>query len=193
MLTKYKVIFGGSFDPPHSGHQAISSWLVDSLDADEVIVCPTYEHCFGKKMESFHHRYNMCQEMMQSLPKRVYVDAIEEHMPKPNMTKNLLKHYKNSGVNKLAVVIGADNLNQIHKWNGWDEVVQLAKVIAIGRPGYELKDSYPFDVEVYPVGISTISSTEIRQRILEGKSLDGFVPYHVNTYIKENGLYQCQK
>jgi nicotinate-nucleotide adenylyltransferase len=192
MLTDYTVVFGGSFDPPHAGHQAIISWLIDSLDAKEVKVCPTFEHCFGKKMESFISRAHMCHAMVSDI-KRAGAYIVEASMPRPNLTKNLLKHFKDSGIEKLAVVIGADNLNQIHKWNGWDEVVKLAKVVAVGRPGYEMEESYPFDVDIYPVGISTISSTEIRKRLIESKSLEGFVPMKVAEYIKENGLYQCQQ
>lgn len=189
MLTDYTVIFGGSFDPPHSGHQAIIHWLVDSLDAKEVKVCPTFEHCFGKKMENFIDRAHMCWRMTDDT-KRAGTYIIEASMPKPNLTRNLLKHFRDSGIEKLAVVIGADNLNQIHRWDGWDEVIKLAKVIAIGRPGYDMQDSYPFDVDIYPVGISTISSTEIRKRLEKGKSLEGFVPLKVAEYIKSKNLYK---
>jgi len=191
LLTNHTVIFGGAFDPPHSGHQAIISWLVESLDAERVILCPTYEHYFGKKMVDFNHRIAMCRFLEDHYFPRVYVDEIEKDLPKPNLTRNLLSHYdKIKARSKLATVIGADNLNQIHKWNGWDEVVRLAKIVAVGRPGFETKGEQSFDVDIYNVGISTISSTEVRKKLSNKESLDGFVPHKVNQYIKEYGLYQ---
>ena len=86
-------------------------------------------------------------------------------------------------------MIGADNLNQIDKWERWDEVVSMAKIIAVGRPGYDMKKEYPFDTDIYPVGISTISSTEVKNRIQNGQSLMGFVPLEVGEYILLHRLY----
>lgn len=192
LLSNHIVIFGGAFDPPHSGHQAIVSWLVESLDAKKVILCPTFEHYFGKKMTDFNHRVAMCKFLEHHYFPRVSVDEIEKDLPRPNLTKNLLGFFdkikrKNES---LATVIGADNLGQIHRWNGWDEVLKLAKVVAIGRPGFEVKENYSFDVDIYQVGISTVSSTEVRNKLARNESLEGFVPHKVNSYIKEYNLYK---
>lgn len=192
LLKDYSVIFGGSFDPPHVGHQAIVMWLVDSLNAGEVIIAPTFNHCFGKNLSDFEHRMKMCKEAFSRYKDRVTVSVAEKHMPQPNITHNLLQWYAQSRDN-LAVVIGADNLGQIHRWQDWDKVVKIAKVIAIGRPGFEdsyaLEREYDFDVDIYPVGISTVSSTEVREKILLGEPLDGFVSVEVAKYIKEHELY----
>lgn len=190
MLNEHTVIFGGSFDPPHSGHAAMIGWLLNSLNAKKVMVCPTAMHCFGKDLAPFDYRLTMCELMVRPFKNRARVSDIEYFLPKPNLTYNLLNSFKDAGDDKLAVVIGADNLNQIDKWEKWDEVIKIAKVVAVGRPGYELKDEYPFDVDVYPVGISTISSTEVKERVSKYKKLDGFVPHEVNNFILDYGVYR---
>jgi len=183
MLTHHTVIFGGSFDPPHVGHQAIVMWLLQALDAKEVIICPTYAHCFGKKLVAFEERVKMCE--LAFATSKVTVSTVEKGLPEPNLTFNLLKWYKAATNDApLAFVIGADNLVDVGKWDKWNECTDIAKVIAIGRPGFKLKEEYSFDHEVYPVGISTVSSSEVKDRITKGLSIDGFVPNSVKNYIQ---------
>jgi len=199
MLTNHTVIFGGSFDPPHSGHKAIVQWLITSLDANEVIVCPTYAHCFGKKLAPFHNRIEMCELAFTppgltdpALKNKIVVSTAERGLPEPNLTFNLLKWYKSEKNTHLAFVIGADNLANIDKWDKWDECTKIAKVIAIGRPGFKVKEDYTFNHEVYSVGISTISSTEVRDRMTKRLPVDGFVPKPVRDYLhNKEDLYDC--
>lgn len=187
-LSGYSVIFGGSFDPPHVGHQSICFWLAEALHADKIIVAPTYEHCFGKDLTEFKHRIFMCRVMANPIPKCM-VTHTERLMPRPNYTVNLVKHYTSVIPGNYAVVIGGDLLSQLHKWEHWDKVANMVKVVAVGRPGFNTKPSIP-NVEIYPVGISTVSSSEVRERIANHQSLDGYVPHEVKRYIVDNGLYK---
>jgi len=188
-LSGHTVLFGGSFDPPHVGHGAICQWLVEALRAKRVIVAPTFEHCFGKKLTDFDHRVLMCMRMTKSID-RCEVSIAEEFAPRPNYTINLIKHFLDGHPGTpLAVIVGSDLLSQIDKWERWDEVAKLVKIVAIGRPGYNTESMFP-DIKIYPVGISTVSSSEVRERILNKESLDGFVSYNVKEYILSNELYQ---
>lgn len=190
MLTDNVVIFGGSYDPPHIGHVAIVMWMIDALDAKNIVVAPTYSHYFGKDLSDFNHRVEMCKLAFNRYKDKVIISTVEKILPSPNLTYNLLNHYEEIYNDKLAVVIGADNLNQIHRWNMWDRVIEKAKIVAVGRPGFEIKDEYSFDAEIYPVGISTVSSTEVKNRISNNESLDGFVSKEVAEYIAEFKLYR---
>jgi nicotinate-nucleotide adenylyltransferase len=185
-LTNHIAIFGGSFDPPHVGHQAICLWLKEALNAQEVIVAPTYKHCFGKKLTNFEHRLAMCKEMTANLV-NVRVSKAELHLPQPNYTLNLVKFFSKE-YDKLAIVVGGDNLSQIHTWEKWNEIPKLAKIIACGRPGYNGETTLP-NVYFYPVGISTVSSTEVRNKIVNKLPLTGFVTKTVENYINEHNLY----
>lgn len=189
IFTDHTVLFGGSFDPPHVGHQAICQWLIEALDAKRVIVVPTYEHCFGKKLTSFRHRVSMCRAMVQNM-RNCDVSIAEEFTPRPNYTINLIHHHLEINPNdKLAVVVGGDLLAQLHEWERWDEVPKLAKIIAIGRPGYNTRPSLS-NIDVYPVGISTVSSSEVREKLVNDEPLDGFVPLQVKEYILSHELYK---
>lgn len=188
-LTDRTVLFGGSFDPPHVGHSAICQWLVDALNAKRVIVAPTFEHCFGKKLVDFEHRVLMSMMMTQSINK-CEVSIAEEFAPRPNYTINLIKNFIDGHPNTpLAIIVGGDLLSQIDKWKHWDEVAKLVKIIGIGRPGYNT-ESILSGIKVYPIGISTVSSSEVRKRILNKESLDGFVSHRIKEYILSNELYQ---
>ena len=92
-LKDYTIIFGGSFDPPHSGHQAIIGWLINSLGAKEIIVCPTFQHCFGKQLSEFDRRLTMCDIMIEPFKHKCWVSDVEYSMPSPNLTANLLKTF----------------------------------------------------------------------------------------------------
>lgn len=185
-LNNSLVIFGGSFDPPHVGHQAICLWLKESLGAKEIIVVPTYKHCLGKQLTDFTHRLEMCKLMTANLD-CVRASAVEMQLPQPNYTVNLVKFFRKEYDN-VAVVIGGDNLSQLDSWEKWEEIPKLAKIVACGRPGYNGKTDFP-NVYFYPVGISTVSSTEVRNRITNKQSLVGFVPKTVKDYIDEHDLY----
>ena len=121
-------------------------------------------------------------------PDKLWCSTMELTLPHPNYTVNLVKHFKEQTSNPLAVVVGGDCLSQLHTWERWDEIPELAKIVAIGRPGYNTECKLS-NVLFYPVGISTVSSSEVRNRISNNESLDGFVPYKVRDYIKQNGLY----
>ena len=66
-LTNHVAIFGGSFDPPHFGHFTVCSWLLTVLNAPQVIVAPTFEHRFGKRLSQFNDRHKVCQYAIREL------------------------------------------------------------------------------------------------------------------------------
>lgn len=193
-LKGYSVIYGGSFDPPHMGHRIASVWMIDALRAEEVIIVPTFQHAFGKKLTDFQHRVRMCMlanhhQDFNFTNGRVWVSEIEETLPHPNFTINTLKAMMNDEFlsKKVAVAVGSDLLPNLHNWHGWDEVMKLAKIVVIGRQGSNVPSG--LDVFQYPIELSAISSSEIREKIMKGDDITGLVPYSVKEYIEANGLY----
>ncbi|MHA2280127.1 MAG: nicotinate-nicotinamide nucleotide adenylyltransferase [Promethearchaeota archaeon] len=200
-LSNHVAIFGGSFDPPHIGHEIATLWLISALNAPVVEIVPTFEHCFGKKLTDFNHRYEMCRLMFSkydglSIERSkysydIYVNDIEKQLPKPNITYNLIKtlmadpDYKE---NKFAVIVGSDLVPELHKWERWNEVADMVKVVALGRSGFENAKT-PLKVYQYPIELSAISSSEIRDKIARGESITGLVPHRVEEYIYANNLY----
>jgi len=186
MLKDYTIIYGGSFNPPHFGHYFAAVWMVEALDAS-VCFAPVYEHTFGKKLASFNHRMSMCNKLSANSRGKIYASQIERRMPKPNITLNLVKEYLNV-TEKVAVAIGSDLVPQLDKWEGWDEVRRLAKIVVIGRAGANADDN-DNDFIWSPIEMPQVSSTEVRERIKAGKPITGMVLPGVEEYIHSNGLY----
>jgi len=196
-LTDYSVIYGGSFNPPHIGHQIACLWLMETLNAKEVLMVPTYKHAFGKKLESFEHRMKMCDEICRlwgsdeypypEYPGNVWACDVEKDLPHPNITLNTVEHLDDN--RKLAVAIGSDLVDQLDEWVGWDDVIKKAKVVVIGRSG-SIRVQHDYPIYEYPVDLSAISSSQVRDRIRRGKDITGLVPKSVKEYIEKNGLYK---
>lgn len=202
-LKGYSVIYGGSFSPPHIGHQIAAMWMVEALGADEVIVVPTYKHAFGKELLSFEHRVAMCKLMCKQwewqnpmtlalmddpTPGRVWVSEVERDLPHPNITLNTVRRFKNVREN-LAVAVGSDLLHDLDEWTGWNDVMDLAKIVVVGRMGSGHAD-HDYDLYQYPVELSAVSSSQIRGQIRRGKDITGLVPASIKEYIKAKGLYK---
>lgn len=202
-LSGYTVIYGGSFNPPHIGHQIACMWMVEALNAAEVIVTPTYKHAFGKELVDFEHRVAMCELMCNSwrtnafvtgpdteeiTPGRIWVSEIEKDLPHPNITLNTVKAIRNVR-DKVAVAIGSDLLHGLDEWTGWDDVLSLAKVVVVGRTGAGHAD-HDYELYQYPVELSAISSSQIRGQVRRDKDITGLVPASVKKYIESNELYK---
>jgi len=189
-LTKHIAIYGGSFDPPHIGHQIACMWLTEALNAELVVVVPTYEHYFGKNLIDFSHRMRMCELMIDRFPNDdIGVSSAEERLPKPNTTLGLVEDVKKFYPdNQIEVVIGTDLIPSLHKWHNWDKVAEQARIVAVGRTGFGNAKS-PYDIYQYPIELSAVSSSSIRDRIKGGKDITGMVPLKIKRYIEEHGLY----
>jgi nicotinate-nucleotide adenylyltransferase len=93
---------------------------------------------------------------------------------------------------KLYLIIGMDNLVELHTWKDPGKLFALAEVIVINRPGFLIQDvqnDYGRQVTFVPALNIDISSTEIRHRTEEGRSIKYLVPAAVESYINENKLY----
>jgi nicotinate-nucleotide adenylyltransferase len=200
-LTNHVAIFGGSFDPPHIGHETAVIWLMSALNATVVEIVPTFEHCFGKQLTDFEHRLEMCRiafDKYDSIFARygkeeqgVFVNDIERKLPKPNITYNLVKAIQSEVYyedHEFAVAVGSDLVPELHTWEKWNEVSKMAKIVALGRSGFESTRT-PFKIYQYPIELSAVSSSEIRDNIKRGESITGLVPHNVERYIYENKLY----
>jgi nicotinate-nucleotide adenylyltransferase len=201
-LTNHIAIYGGSFNPPHIGHQTACLWLISALNAKAVMVAPTYEHYFGKELADFEHRMEMCQLMCSYVnfiypndeyenEREIFVTDIEKELPKPNTTLNLVNGVKKIDYCKdsqIAVVIGSDLVPELHKWHEWEKVAAENKIVAVGRSGFSNAES-PLDIYQYPVELSAVSSSDIRERIAKGEPITGLVPHEIERYIYGQNLY----
>ncbi|MDY0327762.1 MAG: nicotinate (nicotinamide) nucleotide adenylyltransferase [Arcobacteraceae bacterium] len=153
------AIFGGSFDPPHIGHEKIIELLFQSLDIDYIVVVPTYLSPFKKK--SFlkpHDRLDLIN-LLFSDNKKIIVSDYEVNcgfaVPTINTVKYLSSKYD---LTKIYLVIGDDHLDTLHLWDSYKELKNLVEFVVINRHNKQtIYKSLPLNID--------ISSSKLRQEL----------------------------
>lgn len=150
-----RAIFGGSFDPPHIGHVLAVKYILNTGACDEVVVVPVFQHAFNKKLTDYDTRLALTRLAFED-EKQVHVSAIERDLPAPNYTLNTLLALKEQyRHDELRLVIGADVLHDVDKWHHFDQVVELAPLLILGRSGV----MHPQAPEAY---LPEVSSSQVR-------------------------------
>lgn len=180
------ALFGGSFDPPHLGHQLVISYLLGVGEVDGVWVVPTFKHALGKQLVDFKHRMNMCREMIRIFDtNRVAVIRAEYDLSlQPGFvdsrTINLVQYiYEEHPHTSFRFVIGSDLVDQFKTWDEHEEIERLAPPLVVGRLGYKSGNG---------MTLPNISSSAIKEGIKKG-TLSELVPKHVANYINLHQLY----
>ncbi len=181
------ALLGGSFNPPHVAHLMASYWALATQGVAEVWLLPSYRHPFGKQLEPFEDRVEMCRLAAVAL-RGVHVCTAEAELrddPLVGKTVRTLEHLREKHPRRLfALIVGADVLAETQKWYRFDRVKELARLIVVGRQGYP--DEHGRAAPALPA----ISSTDIRERLGRGEDVSALVPAKVLRYIEERGLYR---
>lgn len=154
------AIFGGSFDPPHIGHQAISKKIIKKLDIDLLVIVPAYLNPL--KVKSFldaKTRYNLLKKLFSKKEKikvSKYEISQERAVYSIETIRYMIKKYNPS---KIYLIIGADNYKSFHLWNNYKEIKELVTLVVVTRDGYKYEKNE--DIKRLKVDIK-ISSTELR-------------------------------
>lgn len=181
-------LFGGSFDPIHLGHIIPLYDLKDILTIEKIIFVPAMIPPLKERKPTAEpeHRINMIRI---SISRDVYFDVSDYEIKKNGIsyTIDTLRYFKKI-YDDLGFIIGEDNLKDFKKWKEWEEIIKICKVIVISRKDCE------GEILEGMIKINTrkieISSTEIRNRIREGKEIRHLVKEGVAEYIYKNGLYK---
>jgi nicotinate-nucleotide adenylyltransferase len=107
------------------------------------------------------------------------------------ITKFLEIYPKNS--TELYFLMGMDNVNQLHLWKEPERLLQICTIVAFGRPGMEFHPSvknYRSHIKICNVPQLELSSTDIRKRVKNKRTIRYLVPSGVEDYINKNNLYR---
>ncbi len=139
MNYKNKVgILGGSFDPAHKGHLAISKEAAKKFQLKKIIWAVTKKNPFKKKSNtSVKDRIKSCKKIIK-LNTFIKVKFYEEII-KSNKTIDLINHLKKDDKIEVYFLMGADCLINFHKWHKWKIISQKCKIIVFDRHGYKKK------------------------------------------------------
>ncbi|TYC50176.1 nicotinate-nucleotide adenylyltransferase [Weissella muntiaci] len=188
--AKKKVgILGGTFNPPHIGHLVIAEQVANVLGLDLVMFMPnaTPPHIDPKGAIAAKHRARMVQAAIAG-NSHFDIELLEVQRGGKSYTFNTMLQLRLEHPNyEYYFIIGADEVNYLPKWYRIDELVKLVNFVGVNRPGQKIRTNYPVTfVDVVDVDIS---STDIRRRLAQGKSIRYLVPDPVAAYIFEEGLY----
>ncbi|MEH6382451.1 MAG: nicotinate-nucleotide adenylyltransferase [Dietzia cercidiphylli] len=190
-------VMGGTFDPIHHGHLVAASEVAHRFGLDDVVFVPTGEpwQKRGRTVSPAEDRYLMTVIATASNP-RFSVSRVDIDRRGPTFTVDTLRDLlrQNPGV-ELFFITGADALEKILTWRGWEEMFELATFVGVSRPGFELSDTHLAQIGDGPVHLLeipalAISSTECRRRAAEDAPVWYLVPDGVVQYIAKRNLYR---
>jgi len=186
---------GGTFDPIHHGHLVAASEVQTLFDLDEVVFVPTGEpwQKDTATVSPAEDRYLMTVIATASNP-RFTVSRVDIDREGPTYTIDTLRDLTAQRPDaELFFITGADALAQILSWKDVDELWDLARFIAVTRPGHELTDrGLPVNrVTLQEVPAMAISSTDCRERVAAGHPVWYLVPDGVVQYIAKYHLYRA--
>ncbi len=186
-------IYGGTFDPIHLGHLITAQFVLEQRKLEKIlfIPCNISPHKIGFHSTPAEHRLNMVKIATASNP-LFEVSDYEIQKGDVSYTLDTIKHFVDTG-NEIELVIGYDNLLVFDKWKEPDEILKLAKVVVLKRhsqSGENKSNKYFSQVEFLDTPIIDISSTDIRDRVRNRKSIKYLLPDDVIDYINRNELYK---
>ncbi|MCC6929521.1 MAG: nicotinate (nicotinamide) nucleotide adenylyltransferase [Gemmatimonadaceae bacterium] len=199
-------LFGGSFDPPHLGHLLAASDAFEALELDRLVWIPASQQPLkvGVACASAADRLAMVRLAVGDDP-RFAVDAIEIERPGLSFTVDTVEAYSGRYPgDDLVVLLGADVMSTFAKWREPRRIASMARLAILHRTvGGEAVEKAAVagairaitgDDLPAPVVLDTrrvdLSSTEIRERARQGRSLHGYVPDAVARYVREHALYR---
>ena len=200
-------IFGGSFDPVHIGHTELAKQAVESGIVDKVIFVPAANQPFklDRKMADGYERLKMIEIAIDGIP---YLEVSDYELARPDdvsYTINTLNGMRSEYADdEIFFITGADSFLMIHKWTRPEEILENFPIIVGLRPGYkeediaiqerELVEKYGARVYKLENDLVDISSTELREAILQGKlgeetPANSYISKKVRDYIVEQRVY----
>ncbi len=189
-------LFGGTFDPPHIGHLIIAESILSDLDIDKIIFIPSSipPHKPLHSYSSASSRVEMLQISIKGTP-AFQISDIELNRPGASYSVDTIKQIKSQmslSKEELYFVIGGDSLIEFQMWKNPHEILSLAQVIIAPRPSFTkdmVKPEFLEQVQFLDTPQIDISSSMIRERVREKKSIRYYVIPEVLEYIQEKRLY----
>jgi nicotinate-nucleotide adenylyltransferase len=193
-------VLGGSFDPPHVGHLVVAEEARVQLDLARVVFVPAGlpPHKQDRQLTPAHHRVEMTTRALAANP-YFHLSAIDTERSGPSYSVETVRLFRADWGREAEIffIVGLDMLADLPNWHRPEELIQLCRLAVADRPGYTV-DMLALEVSVpgvaarvdwVSVPLLEISSTDLRCRIGEGRSVRYYVPPAVEAYIRAHGLY----
>jgi nicotinate-nucleotide adenylyltransferase len=205
---KSVAIFGGTFNPIHYGHLIIAEEIRSKYNLDKVIFVPSHLPPHKEPTDLIDARKRFIMVHLATVGNPCFdVSDYEINKGGRSYSVDTVRHFSQiyGEETQLYFIIGADQLIEISSWKNIETLLTLCRFIAVPRPGIDTdkifnykmigSSSRPLDTEIMnnvvieQVTTSDISSTAIRQKVREWKSIKYMVPEPVEQYIHNQKLY----
>jgi len=212
-------LLGGTFDPIHMGHLRCAEEVREMFDLNRIIFIPASRppHKLDGEITSFYHREQMVRLAIEGNPSFSFSD-VENQRAGKSYSIETVEYFQNKYLKSIEIyfIVGQDAFHAIQTWKDWRKLLLLCNFTVLTRPGYENKglsgvlpedfaarfvydeveEGYrgPSGHRIYfrQVTFLDISSSDIRSRAREGKSITYLTPDPVRHYIKKNNLYPSE-
>jgi nicotinate-nucleotide adenylyltransferase len=198
-VTRRLGLLGGTFDPPHYGHLLAAQEAASQLELERVLFLPARQNPLkrGESISRAEDRWEMVTRAIADNP-LFAVSRLDMDRAPPSYTVDLLRALDEPD-RELFFLVGADILPELPKWRSPDEILRLARLAAVNRPGSPPLDLDALEtqlpgararIDVVSIPGVAISAREMRERIRAGRSLRYLTPPAVERYIESRGLYR---
>ena len=199
------LVFGGTFDPPHTAHTTLPPLVAARLGCGRIIYIPAAANPLKTDLDvtPARHRLAMLKLAVADVP-GAQISTIELDRPGPSYMIDTLRllRPKADDDTRFVLLIGSDQAMSFHDWKDWARIIELATPAVMVRPPLDeaafrrqLAERYdPDEVQRwlgYAVAVPQldVGATTVRHRIASGDDVRGLVQPTVLAYIHEHGLY----
>lgn len=194
-------IIGGTFDPIHVGHLIVAEEVRTRMGLDQIVFVPAGlpPHKLDQPTTEPGLRFEMTRLAIAD-NSHFIISRIDTDRLGPSYTVDTIRLFLDGwgAHTEVYFLMGSDSLAELPTWRQPDRLMRLCRIVAVGRPGYRV-DLQELDrllpgaamlIQMMDTPTLDTSSTDIRRRIHQGRTIRYLVPPAVECYIREHGLYQ---
>lgn len=204
-------LLGGTFDPPHYGHLLAAQEAACQLRLDRVLFLPARQNPL-KQAEPSSPAHDRCAMVARAIADNPLftLSKLDLDRSPPSYTADLLRALQaerergaepglRGESDELFFLVGADILPELPRWRSPDEILRLARLVVVNRPGAPPPDLAALElalpgsrarVLILEIPGVAISASDLRARVRAGRSIRYLTPPDVEDYIRRQGLYR---
>jgi len=195
-MTKIGLFFG-SFNPIHIGHLILANYILEKSDMEQLwfVVSPQNPFKEKKSLLKDYHRLDMVNLALKNYPK-MRASNIEFSLPKPSYTTDTLAYLKEKyPENSFALIMGEDNLKNLHKWKNSENLVENNQIIVYPRKleAENLEENFLLNhpnISLIEAPIIELSATQIREMIKLNQNVRPMLPPEVFEFLDGSSFYK---
>jgi nicotinate-nucleotide adenylyltransferase len=187
-------VLGGTFDPPHVGHFLAAVDAFEALSLDKLIFVPAAAQPLKTDAPALASAQDRLEMVRRAVGADLRFEVSEAEIARGELsytvdTLEVLARERPGA--ELVFILGMDALSSFDQWKSPDRILELASLAVLARSGdHGLSADVGGGVTVVGTRRIDVSSSEIRKRIADGKSIRGFVAESVEAYISAENLYR---